>query len=347
MNKKYLLSNIIPSQDVDSIRTLVKQFDRSTIISHVSPDGDAIGASLGLYHYLVKFGKMPDIVVPNGFPSFLFWMPGIDHVYTYTQSPDKVEILLSQADLIFVLDLNAVSRVEALGSMLISSSAIKVMIDHHLYPEMFCQTIISHPEISSTSELIFRLIYQMSGVDSITKEMAVCIYTGMMTDTGGFTYNSNSVEIYRIIAILIEVGIDKDEIYRNVYQNYTYERIRLQGYILSQCMKKYDCYPMTLITLSKEEASKFNCQKGDTEGFVNIPLSIKGNRLSVFMREDDDKIKISLRSSGTFPCNKLASKCFNGGGHLNASGGEFYGTMKDAVAKMEQFLSEFEEEFRK
>lgn len=220
-----------------------------------------------------------------------------------------------------------------------------MMIDHHLNPEAFCRIIISHPEISSTSELVFRLICRLGYFEDITKEGAECIYTGMMTDTGGFTYNSNDREIYFIISELLSKGIDKDEIYRKVYNTYSEGRLRLMGYVLYDKMQVFPQFNSALIWLTKEEQSKFQYVKGDTEGFVNIPLSIKNIIFSVFLREDTEKnmIKVSLRSVGAFPCNKVAVEFFNGGGHLNASGGEFYGTMDEAIDLFKQALVKYEE----
>ena len=218
------------------------------------------------------------------------------------------------------------------------------MIDHHLNPEPFCRVTISHPEISSTSELIFRLICRLGCFDDITLEGAECIYTGMMTDTGGFTYNSNNREIYFIISELLSKGIDKDDIYRKVFNTYSEGRLRLMGYVLYEKMQVYPQFRAALICLSKEEQGRFRYVKGDTEGFVNIPLQMKGICFSVFLREDTEKnmIKVSLRSVGAFPCNQVATEFFNGGGHLNASGGEFYGTMDEAVDLFKQALVKYE-----
>ena len=225
------------------------------------------------------------------------------------------------------------------------SPARKMMIDHQLNPESFCRIIISHPEISSTSELVFRLICRLGYFEDITKEGAECIYTGMMTDTGGFTYNSNDREIYFIISELLSKGIDKFDIYRKVYNTYSEGRLRLMGYVLYDKMQVFPQFNSALIWLTKEEQSKFEYVKGDTERFVNIPLSIKNIIFSVFLREDTEKnmIKVSLRSVGTFPCNKVAAEFFNGGGHLNASGGEFYGTMDEAIDLFKQALVKYEE----
>ena len=238
--------------------------------------------------------------------------------------------------------LDVVKRIDEMADAVAASPARKVMIDHHLYPEEFCNITMSYPKISSTSELIFRLICRMGYFSDISKEGAECIYTGMMTDTGGFTYNSNNREIYFIISELLSKGIDKDDIYRKVYNTYSESRLRLMGYVLSN-MVVYSDYNAALISLTKEEQSKFDYIKGDSEGFVNIPLTIKNVCFSCFLREDTEKpmIKISLRSVGTFPCNQLAAEFFNGGGHLNASGGEFFGTIEEAKAVFEQALEKY------
>ena len=286
-----------------------------------------------------------NVIVPNAFPDFLRWMPGAKDIIRYDKYTEFANKLLNEADVICCLDFNALSRIDAMADAVAQSPARKMMIDHHLNPEAFCKIIISHPEISSTSELVFRLICRLGYFEDITKEGAECIYTGMMTDTGGFTYNSNDREIYFIISELLSKGIDKDEIYRKVYNTYSEGRLRLMGYVLYDKMQVFPQFNSALIWLTKEEQSKFQYVKGDTEGFVNIPLSIKNIIFSVFLREDTEKnmIKVSLRSVGTFPCNKVAAEFFNGGGHLNASGGEFYGTMDEAIDLFKQALVKYEE----
>ena len=312
------------------------------IVSHVSPDGDAIGSSLGLAQFLDSQDKTVNVIVPNAFPDFLKWMPGSKDILLYDRYKEFADKLINEADIICCLDFNSLKRIEEMADSVATSPARKILIDHHLYPEDFCRIVISHPEISSTSELVFRLICRMGYFSDISREGAECIYTGMMTDTGGFTYNSNNREIYFIISELLSKGIDKDDIYRKVYNTYSESRLRLMGYVLSN-MKVYREYNSALISLTKEEQGKFDYIKGDSEGFVNIPLSIKNVRFSCFLREDTERriIKISLRSVGTFPCNKLAAEFFNGGGHLNASGGEFTGTMAEAKQVFEEALKKY------
>jgi phosphoesterase RecJ-like protein len=306
------------------------------------PDGDAVGSSLALYHYLMSFDKKSiKAVVPNNFPAFLKWMPGAGDIVVYEQYPDFATRLIGEADILFCLDFNAVKRVGKLASAVIASDARKVMIDHHPDPEDFCRAVFSYPEMSSTSELIFRVICALGDLDLIEKDAAECIYTGMMTDTGSFGYNSNNAEIYIIISELIKKGIDKDEIYRKVNQVYSESRLRLMGYVLYEKMKTYPDKKTAVFTLTREELNRFGYKSGDTEGFVNLPLSIGGISFSAFFREETNMIKLSLRSAGDFPCNTFAAAYFNGGGHRNASGGEFYGTLEDAVRIFEEGLVQF------
>ena len=337
-----MITKIIQEEKIQKVKKYIEKADKITIVTHVSPDGDALGSSLGLYHFLATFEKENvAVIVPNEFPSFYRWMPGSKDIIVYEKYPDFAAQLIKESDVIFCLDFNEPKRVEKLAPVLLEAEGRKVMIDHHLCPSDFCRVTISYPQISSTSEMIFRLICRMSYFDLMTKECAECIYTGMMTDTGSFTYNSNQPEIYVIISELIKKGIDKDRIYRQVNQVYSESRLRMMGYVLYEKMKVYKTENSALITLSAEELKRFEYVPGDTEGFVNMPLSINGVSFSCFLRENKEYIKVSLRSVGDFPCNKFAAKYFNGGGHKNASGGEFFGSLDEAVAVFEQGLSEF------
>ncbi|MEG1546034.1 MAG: bifunctional oligoribonuclease/PAP phosphatase NrnA [Bacteroides sp.] len=339
-----MLTKVIEQSKIEHFAKWLERADKIVIVTHVSPDGDAIGSALGLYHFLDSQDKTVNVIVPNAFPSFLKWMPGAKDILQYDRYTEFANRLIDEADIICCLDFNGLKRIDTVEASVAASKGRKIMIDHHPSPENFCAITISHPEISSTSELVFRLLCRMGNFEDISKEGAECIYTGMMTDTGGFTYNSNSREIYFIISELLSKGIDKEEIYRKVYNTYSESRLRLMGYVLNTKMRVYPEYHAAMISLTKEEQSEFKYAKGDTEGFVNIPLSIKDICFSVFLREDTEKpmIKISLRSSGSFPCNKVAAEYFNGGGHLNASGGEFMGTMHQAIELFEQALAKYQ-----
>ena len=339
-----MLSKIISQANIDHVEKWFERAEKIVIVSHVSPDGDAIGSSLGLYHFLDALGKRVNVIMPNSFPAFFKWMPGANDIIIYNKYKDFADKLIQEADVICCLDFNVLSRIDEMEEAVKNSPARKLLVDHHLNPGDFSRITISHPGMSSTSELVFRLICQLGCFEDITKEGAECIYTGMMTDTGGFTYNSNSREIYLIIGELLSKGIDKDEICRRVFNTHSEGRLRLMGYVLYEKMQVLPAYRSALITLTREEQSRFQYAKGDTEGFVNMPLSMKDVDFSVFLREDTEKdmIKVSLRSVGDFPCNKVAADFFNGGGHLNASGGEFYGPMEEAVELFNQALAKYE-----
>lgn len=336
-----MITKVIAQSKISEVEKLLNEYSKIVIVTHVSPDGDAIGSSLGLYQYLFDSGNDVTIIVPNAFPDFLKWMKGAKDILEYEKYPEYAEKLIFDAEIIFCLDFNTPKRINRLGEVVEAAEAKKVLIDHHPEPSDFCDVCISHPEISSTSELVFRLICRMGDFEMISKSGAEAIYTGMMTDTGGFTYNSNNGEIYYIIGELLKKGIDKDQIYANVYHNYSTNRFRMLGYVLYEKMKIYDEYNAALVCLSREEQQRFNAKKGDTESFANIPLSIGNIVFSAFMREDGDMVKMSFRSTGTFPSNAFSADNFGGGGHLNAAGGEFYGSLEDAVKIFEEALPKY------
>jgi phosphoesterase RecJ-like protein len=338
-----MISKIIAEDLIHKTQKELNKAEKIVIVVHVGPDGDAMGSSLGLWHYLMTIEKEPTIIVPTAFPNFLKWMPGSENVMVYEEKKETCEQIISNAELIFTLDFNVPNRMAKMEAAIMNAPAPKILVDHHLHPGDYAKVTISYPEISSTSELVFRLICRLGDFSKINLASAECIYTGMMTDTGAFTYNSNKPEIYTIINELIKLGVDKDDIYRRVFNNYSADRLRLMGYALYKKMKVYPEYKAALITLSLAELKEFNFQNGDAEGLVNMPLSIDGVLFSVFMREDPDKIKISLRSQGTFPANKVSADLFNGGGHLNAAGGESYTTLEAAVKKFEDALADYKD----
>src|SRR5690554_6784902 len=340
------ISAIIEPLKIKEVIDAVRDAQDIIITTHLSPDGDALGASLALFHFLKRQGKNPRVMVPNSFPYFLKWMEGANEIDVYDYNPSAGQRIIASADLIFCLDYNIFKRVGSMGPYLEESSAKKVLIDHHLLPGEGFNVTISHPEISSTSELIFRLLTQAGEYEGLTKTEAECIYCGMMTDTGGFTYNSGDPEIYEIISLLLRKGVDKDDIYSKVFHNYSETRVRLLGYTLSERMITYPELHSALLHLSREDQSQFQFNKGDTEGFVNYPLSIKNIIFSTFIRADEDLIKLSFRSQKSFPCNEFAAEFFNGGGHLNASGGEFYGTFQEALNTYSRGLKKYEEKLK-
>ena len=337
--------DILTSDQVAQLSHLISDAGNIIITCHKSPDGDAIGASLGWADYLRSLGKEPTVIIPDQYPDFLSWMPNTEKIVRYDKHREKCDMLFKIADLVFCLDYNTPSRVDEMEQALVSSPAPKVLIDHHLGPDVPAVLSISHPDLCSTCELIFRIVWQLDGFKQLTKQFAVPIYCGMMTDTGGFLYNSTRSEIYFIIGELLTKRIDKDKIYRNVYHNYSEDRIRLMGYVMYEKLVYLPEFHAAYYTLTREEQKRFHFIKGDAEGLVNIPQQIKGLKLSISLREDTDKsnlVWVSLRSVDDFPCNKMAEEFFNGGGHLNASGGRVNGTMEEAVVTVNRAISTYE-----
>ena len=336
--------DIMNEDQLVQMNQLISNANNILITCHKSPDGDAIGATLAWAEYLTSIGKEPTMIVPDQFPDFLTWLPNSQKIVRYDKHREKCDMLFKIADLIFCLDYNTPSRVDEMEQSLVNSPASRVLIDHHLKPEVPAVLTISQPEACSTCELIFRIVWQMGAFEQQTKHFAVPVYCGMMTDTGGFLYNSTRCEIYFIISQLLTKHIDKDRIYRNVYHNYSEDRIRLMGYVLYEKLVYIPEYNAAFYTLTKDELRRFHFIKGDAEGLVNIPQQIKGLKLSISLREDTDKpniIWVSLRSVDDFPCNLMAEQFFNGGGHLNASGGRINGTMQDAIETVRKAIEAF------
>ena len=338
--------NILNEAQLSQLDQLIISADTILITCHKSPDGDAIGSCLGWAEYLRSRGKDPTVIVPDQFPDFLMWLPNTEKIVRYDKHKEKCDMLFKIADLIFCLDFNATSRVSDMEPALVGSPAPKVLIDHHLDPTVPAVLSISHPEACSTCELVFRIAWQMNGFQSLGRQFAIPVYCGMMTDTGGFLYNSSRPEIYFIIGELLTKHIDKDRIYRNVYHNYSEDRIRLMGYVMYEKLTYLPEYHAAYYAITKDELRRFHFIKGDAEGLVNIPQQIKGLRLSISLREDTEKknlIWVSLRSVDQFPCNKMASEFFNGGGHLNASGGHLNMTMEEAVETVRRAIIAYAE----
>lgn len=341
-----MLRPILTNKELIQLMELIKDSKSVFICGHRGPDGDAMGAALGWREYLLNLGKDVFVAMPNPCPDFLRWMPCAQQVKFYSESTAEVSAAIKKADLIFLLDMNEAGRTQDMAAELIASKAKKAIIDHHLNPS--CEgydCVVSRPKLSSTSELVLRIIHQLGGYDRLTRSAAACIYTGMMTDTGAFTYNSNDPELYQCISLLLEKRIDKDRIYRNVYHTFSEHRLRLQGYILSQKIEFLEGHRAAFFTLSREEMKEYRFVRGDIEGVVNMPLQVKGTRLSISLREDTEKdvVRVSLRSVDNFPCNKMAEEFFNGGGHLNASGGELPFPMEEAVQTVKRAVEAYKD----
>lgn len=338
-----MIKNLFQTADIEQLKCVIDENSMFVLTCHAGPDGDALGSTLGMAHYLKAMGKEALVVVPDAYPDFLAWMPGAQEILRFDKYREKAELMIAMADVIMAMDYNALSRVDDMGPMIEKAKAKKVLIDHHLSPDTFCDLNFSFPNLSSTCEVVFRLVIALDGFDRLDKAACECIYAGIMTDTGCLSYGPCTQELYIIVSMLMQKEINKDRIYNKIFNNYSEGRLRLMGYVLYEKMRVFPDEHAALITLSREEMKRFDFNKGDTEGLVNIPLQMKGIYFSAFLREDTEKnlIRVSLRSQGTFPCNKFAAKYFNGGGHLNASGGQFSGTLAEAIALFEKALQEF------
>ena len=343
--------NLLTDDEADRLRSLIASSTKVALVCHMNADGDALGSSLSWAEYLRQQGKEATVIVPDMYPDYLQWIPGTQQSLRYDKKKEQAQQLLNEADLLCYLDLNTISRTgHEMPAALENYKGKVILIDHHEEPEIKADIMVSHPEMSSTSEMVFRLIWQLGGYDAITRDMATDIYCGMMTDTGAFTYNSTQPEIYFIISQLLTKGIDKDKIYRNVYHVYSVDRLRLWGHVLNRNLKVlYPPKHASYFTISKEEMKKYNFKKGDAEGLVNVPLKILKHKLSISLREDTEKerlVWISTRSVDDFPCDEMAKQFFNGGGHKNAAGGRLECSLSEAVEIVKKAIDAYADKLK-
>ena len=344
-----MLTNIMTEGECSLLHSLIGNAETIVLCCHQNADGDAIGSLLGMAEVVRMLGKEPLMVVPDQYPDFLHWLPNTEKVVRYDKRKDYVDMVLKIADLLICLDFNQLSRTDQLAPALEASSAKKVLIDHHLQPDVPADLVVSRPKASSTCELVFRIAWQMGLFEQLSRHFAIPIYCGMMTDTGGFTFNSNEPDIFYIVSQLLTKHIDKDKIYRNVYHNYSENRLRMVGHVLCNCLYVDEERHAAYYVLRREDQQRFHFVKGDAEGLVNMPLQIKGLKLSISLREDTERantIWVSLRSVDQFPCNEVAAQFFNGGGHLNASGGKVLGTMDEAIETVKKAFLAFEDKLK-
>jgi bifunctional oligoribonuclease and PAP phosphatase NrnA len=331
-------------QNIDELKNLLTNRSRIVITTHQNPDGDAMGSVLALSLFLKKNGHDVRAIVPNEYPEFLQWLPDNNEVISYHRGKKSADEIISKADIIFQLDYNDPKRSSEMKDIIASSKGKKIMIDHHPYPQMTVDFSISFTQVSSTSELIYEFIVALNGQEFMDKSIATCLYVGIMTDTGCFSYNSSHSRTFEIVAQLLKHKIEKDEIYRHVYESFSVHRMRLFGYCLNEKMQVFPEYHTAFISISLEEQKRYEFTTGDSEGFVNLPLSIKDIWFSAFFMEKKDKIKISFRSRGKFPVNAFSEKYFSGGGHLNASGGESELTLNETIKKFVALLPQLSKE---
>ncbi len=325
--------------NISSLQNFFTEKRKIVIISHTNPDGDAVGSSLALFNYFLIKNQEVNVILPNNFPEYLGWMKGSDSIFFYNLKKIESNQLLNNADVIFCLDFNALNRVDKLEDVLRKVKAKKVLIDHHLQPELNSfDYVFSETKVSSTAELVYDFITALGDEKLINIDIASCIYAGIMTDTGSFSYSCNYEKTYQITSRLIKLGMDAEEIHHLVYDTFSESRLRLLGFCLSEKLSVIEEFSTAYIALSKEDLKRFNYQVGDTEGVVNYALSINHIKLAALFTERDGKIRISFRSKGDVDVNVFARTYFEGGGHHNASGATSYLSLEDTIAKFKESI---------
>ncbi|MBD0824995.1 DHH family phosphoesterase [Aestuariibaculum marinum] len=330
------------NEEISNIKQLLSTEKKIVIVPHKNPDGDAIGSTLGLYHYLLKSNHQVHVIAPNDYPHFLKWMPDENKVLKYDTQKAESDELISNADIIFTLDFNALNRTGNMETALAESSGIKIMIDHHQAPEDYALYTYSDVSMSSTCEMVYHFIDMLGDKNLIDANIAPCLYAGIMTDTGSFRFPSTTSHTHRIIAELIDKGAKNSDIHNNIYDTNSYHRLQLLGCALTN-LKVLPEHRTAFITLSQDELNKYNYKKGDTEGIVNYGLSLENIVLAAIFIEDKQEgiIKISLRSKGEFSVNDMSRTHFNGGGHINAAGGRSELSLSKTVEKFISILPSY------
>ncbi len=335
---------MINKKDIATLAGYLDRYRRIVLLSHVNPDGDSIGSSLALYHYLQTLGKEATVLVPNDLPHFLAWLPGADKIIVGKHHRQKTARNIAAAEMIFFIDFNEEGRLKELAEPVNSNKqAVRVLVDHHPEPRIRAELLFSETQVSSTAELLFHIFKELDAEAIRYHATAVNLYAGIMTDTGCFRYNASYPGTWRAVAELIESHIDIDDIYARIYDNYSEHRMRLMGYALDRKMVILPELHTGYIWLTREELDRYGYVPGDTEGFVNLPLSVEGIRFSALFLELGEHIKISFRSKGNFAVNEFSNRYFNGGGHRNAAGGECHMSMQETLEKFERLVREYGE----
>ena len=329
---------------IKEIKEVLQTPKKIVIVTHWSPDGDAMGSSLGLYNFLLRKNHMVRVITPNDYPSFLAWLPGNKEVIKYSTQVKEAKKNIEKAELIFCLDFNSLKRIEKLGPIIEKSKAKKFIVDHHPQPENFADFMLHDVNACSTAELVMDLINLLGEKKLLNKDIANCLYTGIMTDTGSFRFPSTTAKTHYIVAELIEAGAENSIIHDRIYDNNSQDKINLLGFCLYEKLKVFEDFHTAFISLSMEELKRFNYIKGDTEGVVNYALSIKGIHFAAFFVERDGIIKTSFRSKGNFNVNLFARNHFEGGGHIHAAGGSCNLSLDETINKFISLLPQFKEE---
>ncbi len=320
----------------------IKSDSRVVIFGHVNPDGDALGSTLALKHCLKDKVERVDVVLPNNYPYFLDWMPGAKEIIILDQETEKAKQTILNANLLFVCDFNDVKRGKGIEDYINVNNNVKIMIDHHPQPCDFVDYIISDTTVSSASELMYEVLTELYG-ETMNKEVATCLLTGIITDTGLFEHNSDSIRTFEVVAKLLQNGAEKQYIIDKIYNEKPYRRMKLLGNVLHNRLVHLPEYGTAYIYISQEDMQKYNYQDGDSQDFVNIALAIKNINFAAIFTEKENMIKVSLRSKGNFDVNEVARKYFNGGGHSNAAGGKSYKSLNQTLDMFEGLLPKYKD----
>ena len=327
-------------QPITDILPLLEKPQQIFITTHHKPDGDAIGSMLALYHYFTKKGHQVYAVSPSEIPEFLLWMPGVEQLYNFEAESKKCKQLLEKVTLIFGVDFNDFSRTKYLNELLANASQPKILIDHHLNPADTWDYMMSQPEKSSTCEMVYDFINLAGDNNVIDNDIAACLYTGALTDTGSFRFPATTAATHLMVADLMKKGFRHTPVHEEIYDAWSLKRMHFLGYVLLEKMQVFPEYQTGLIALSREDIKLFDVKAGDTEGLVNYPLSVAGVRFAVMITEKMEEVRLSLRSKGDFDVSAIARKYFNGGGHFNASGGSSKKTLDETVTYFKEILSD-------
>lgn len=335
---------IFTKKQLAEVKKLLSKSCNIVIVTHWSPDGDAMGSSLGLYSYLKKKKHKVTVITPNDYPSFLWWLPGNDAVIDFSKKTKEGVKAFQAADVIFTLDFNSLKRIEKMAEHITKLDAVKILIDHHQAPESYAKYNYHRIDVSSTCELIYEFISDLGDKKMLDKDIATCLYTGILTDTGSFKFASCNAKTHKVAAELIDKGAVNWQIHANIFDDYTADRIQLLGYCLSEKLVVLPEYNAAYITLTNDELKKFNHKKGDTEGIVNYALSIRGMKFAAFFVERDNIIKASFRSKEKFDVNQFARKHYDGGGHINAAGGSSTISMNETIKRFLKIIVDYKKE---
>lgn len=337
------MNKMLDATEVKKFRQMIDRSTQVVLTGHVRPDGDSVGSTLGLAWLLRSMGKSAVVVMPDAPPRSVSFLPGFKDIAIYTKHEEYCRRVVAEADLIICCDFNKPSRQDNMASLIQDATCCKILIDHHLDPDDFADLVISYPDMSSTCELMFRVIAAAGLYDRMSLDAATCLLTGIITDTRNLSVNCKNPDLYKIVQLLLEKGCDKIMIVREALSLRSYSSLRLEAYAIANKLEVFPKSRLAVITIDKDELKQFKYERGDTEGIVNRPLEIRGMVASFFLREDSDCIKVSARSLYDFPVSIICEELYGGGGHRMAAGAEFHGSLEECRELLVNSISKYSE----